>query len=126
MRLKYCSSHMNKINKSVLLKKDGFTLFEILVVVAIIGIVIGFAIPNINRSRQKTQTEICSTNIKEINSAKSMWAMWGAVETGRDVPQWADIVPEYVKKVPICPGGGVYAMNDMDESATCSVEEHKL
>ena len=60
-----------KINTS---RKAGFTLVEIMIVVAIIGLLAAIAIPNFVKARETSRTNACINNLRQIEGAKQQWA----------------------------------------------------
>jgi prepilin-type N-terminal cleavage/methylation domain-containing protein len=61
---------VTKYNRSA-----GFTLVEIMIVVAIIGLLAAIAIPNFVRARQTAQSNACINNLRQIDNAKQQWAL---------------------------------------------------
>jgi prepilin-type N-terminal cleavage/methylation domain-containing protein len=60
----------NKVSRGT-----GFTLVEIMIVVAIIGMLASIAIPNFLRARREAQTSACINNLRCIDNAKQQWAL---------------------------------------------------
>ena len=56
-------------------RATGFTLVEIMIVVAIIGLLATIAIPNFVRARLKAQQSACINNLRQIEGAKQTWAL---------------------------------------------------
>jgi len=108
-------------------RKSGFTLVEIMIVVAIIGLLAAIAIPNFVKARQSSQVNACIANLKQIEGAKANWAMENR-KTNADTPVDADLfaATAYIRSKPICPGGGTYTLNAVDTAPTCNVALHAL
>ncbi len=58
---------MNKINHSV--RRPGFTLVEIMIVVVIIGLLAAMAIPAFSKVRQQSRLKAVTNNLRIIGSA---------------------------------------------------------
>jgi prepilin-type N-terminal cleavage/methylation domain-containing protein len=55
--------------------QQGFTLVEIMIVVAIIGLLAAIAIPSFMKSRQASRTSTCINNLRQLDGAKEQCAM---------------------------------------------------
>lgn len=58
----------------VLRARPGFTLIEVLVVVAIIALLVGTLLPSLSRARQQARATVCTTNIRQIASGWHLYA----------------------------------------------------
>ena len=81
-----------KINTS---NKSGFTLVEIMIVVAIIGLLAAIAIPNFVRARTQSQANACINNLRQMDGAAQQWALENKLQSSA-TPEFADIAP-YLK-----------------------------
>ncbi len=108
-----------------MLGKKGFTLVEIMIVVAIIGLLAAIAIPNFMRARERAQTNACIANLKQVDGAKTLRALDANLSTGGTVVM-TDLVTAYIKATPSCPAGGTYTIGDVGTAPTCDVTGHVL
>ena len=108
---------MKIVNKT----KAGFTLVEIMIVVAIIGLLAAIAIPNFVKARTLSQKNACIANLKQVDGAKATWAL-ELKKTSTDAPGDADLFGAtlYIKDKPECPGGGTYSLLSVAEKVTCT------
>ncbi len=113
-----------KINTS---RRSGFTLVEIMIVVAIIGLLAAIAIPNFVKARETSRTNACINNLRQIDGAKQQWALEtkaAPTETPADTDLYG--ADAYIKVEPTCPAGGTYAINDLSQAPTCTIDDHVL
>jgi prepilin-type N-terminal cleavage/methylation domain-containing protein len=118
-------------------RSSGFTLVEIMIVVAIIGLLATIAIPNFVRARLKAQSAACINNLKQIDGAKQTWALENRANQST-VPTIANVQP-YLGRgtsgtAPTCPADPAntfatsYNLNDLQNAPTCIINptDHHL
>ena len=102
-------------------RRSAFTLVEIMIVVAFIGLLAAIAIPNFIKARELSQKNACIANLKQIDGAKNTWALENK-KVNSDTPGDTDLFGSslYIREKPSCPANGTYTMGTVAEKPTCS------
>ena len=101
-------------------QRKGFTLVEIMIVVAIIALLAAIAIPSFLKSRSDSRQSACVNNLRLIDHAKQQLATASSTLLDSTVPVWTDISPYFKGAgIPFCRQGGTYSINAITSNPTC-------
>ena len=114
--------------------RKNFTLVEIMIVVAIIGLLAAIAIPSFIKARTTSQKNACINNLRQIDAAKEQWAL--ETNQAADATPVAADINDYIKGTTTavyCPAdstkdfGTSYTINALGENPVCNINgEHLL
>ena len=117
--------------KNIRSRRGGFTLVEIMIVVAIIGLLASIAIPNYAQSREAARRSVCIENMQQIEGAIQRWSLDMNKDEGQAVT-YSDI-RNYLKRSVVCPSGGTsfedsYTISTVETAPSCQRKPalHKL
>jgi len=104
---------------------SGFTLVEVLLLLAIVGLLLGVALPNSLRAQNKADAHHCRANLEDIQYAIQSWISTESIGPGEKVT--IEIIREYLDEGEVsCPSGGRYILSTVREKPSCTVEGHSL
>jgi len=100
----------------------AFTLVEIMIVVAVIGVLAAIGTPNFVRARTTSQNNVCINSLRQIDGAMNQWALEFKKDPTASVTE-ADVMP-YLKTATICPSAETtfadsYTITTVDTRPMC-------
>jgi len=94
-----------KVMYMKLREKKAFTLVELMIVVAIIGLLVAIAVPNFIKARNTARKNVCLNNMRVIHHAAEQYMIDNNVTTCPTTVASFCGATNYIKTEPICPAG---------------------
>lgn len=124
---------MFKYIRKWLKNQKGFTLVELMVVVVIIGILVGIAVPSYNKVTKTAEKTACEANMRAVMGAiqvikfeninsETPDELGGPLNENHPL-----MVKKYFTELPTCPAGGNYTIGieaDGTVTITCPNDHH--
>jgi prepilin-type N-terminal cleavage/methylation domain-containing protein len=103
-------------------RRGGFTLVEIMIVVAIIALLAAIAVPNFLRARKRSQATRILEDLRIIDSAQDQYAIENNKTTGNSIV-WTDL-QAYLKNGSVLYNSGGYDLlgNQYNTNGSFSVD----
>lgn len=108
------------------LRRAAFTLTEILIAVAILGLLAAMAVPHFIRQRALSQRNVCISNLRQIAAAKAVWAQ-ERNKSNSHTPQAGELfgATNYLREWPRCPSTtNAYIIREVGAKPECTVAPH--
>jgi prepilin-type N-terminal cleavage/methylation domain-containing protein len=106
------------------MRRRGFTLIEMMIVVSIIAILAVVIIPRFRRLQDKANLTGCVSNLKSLATAIQLYSI---DSSGENPPSLSLLVPDFIRRMPLCPAAGQqetysggYVFSDVEETFTVS------
>ena len=85
-------------------RKKGFTLIELMIVIAIIAILAAVLVPNFMRAREASRLTACKSNLKNISTSIETYSNdFDGVYPTEAAGPIGTLVNNYLQKAMVCP-----------------------
>jgi len=81
-------------------------------------------IPNFIRGNKEKDATVCRVNLRQIQTAKERWVLSSGAAFTEEI-YMTDLVPDFLRIIPVCPSGGKYTVGSMIDVPTCSIGTNK-
>lgn len=95
-------------------------MVEIITAVAIIALLAVLALPNFLRMRTIARQNACIANLRQVQESVRLWSLENKTEDQSVQCVWDDLIPEFMRKKPVCPCNGTYELGTTGNLPTCS------
>ena len=102
------------------MRRSGFTLVEIMIVVGIVALLAAIAIPSFLNAGSKARKNTCIANLNQIHAAKEQYAMDYSLQNDVSVAE-TQINGYLGSTIPKCPGSGTYTYGNIGAEPSCSL-----
>ncbi|MFA5203295.1 MAG: type II secretion system protein [Lentisphaeria bacterium] len=105
------------------MRRQPFTLVEIMIVVAIIGLIAAIAIPSFVNARNTTRKNACINNLRQISGAQEQ----AMLNNDTDAPTAAQVQAYLKQPAPTCPSNNApYELNTIPPACPAGIADHSL
>ena len=113
---------MDKHNKD---SHAGFSVLEVLIILAVVVLLADIAIPNFIKARSQKAANACINNLRQIDAAANQFTLEQGKTNGEAIHFPDDLTP-YIKlssagKIPGCPSGGRYGIWRVGQIPKCTL-----
>ena len=101
-------------------KLAGFTLLEVMIIAAIVGLMAMIALPTFAKAHANTQQKLCIKNLHSLSETKQQWGFENR-KLPTATPTAAQLRVYYGKnRMPTCPARGTYTLRALNREPICN------